>query len=120
MGKIENFEDLTVWRVAMDFAVDIYTATKQFPKEESFGVTSQIRRAATSISANIAEGFGRSTIADKTHFYTMAYGSLLETRNFLHLSLRLGYLDAEEFNKLIDQSLSCKRLIVASKKAINS
>lgn len=84
--KITSFEDLRVWQKSQNLAIEVYKITKKFPKAELFAMTSQIRRAATSVSANIAEGFGRVSKADKLHFYTMAYGSLLEAKN---LSTRL-------------------------------
>jgi len=89
--KIENFEQLMVWQKAIDFSVLIYQETDHYPKSEQFGITNQLRRASSSISANIAEGFGRRSIKDKFHFYTIAYGSLLESKSFLHLSSKLGY-----------------------------
>ena len=85
--KIQSFEQLHAWQEAQTLAVFVYTIIKQFPKNEIFGLTSQIKRASSSVSANIAEGFGRRTIADKLHFYAIAYGSLLETKNFPHLIL---------------------------------
>lgn len=116
--KIHNFEDLVVWQVSQSLAVDIYEITKEFPRDELFGITNQLRRAASSISANIAEGFGRSSVNDKAHFYTIAYGSLLETKNFLYLSEKLGFLDKEKLDALIEQSISCQKLINASKRSI--
>lgn len=89
--KIENFEQLIVWQKSIDFSVLIYQETDHYPKSEQFGISNQLRRASSSISANIAEGFGRRSAKDKYHFYTIAYGSLLESRSFLHLSTKLGY-----------------------------
>ena len=66
--KVESFEDLIVWQEAQDLAVYIYEITKSFPSDEVFAITNQLRRAANSISANIAEGFGRNTKKDKIHF----------------------------------------------------
>ena len=117
--KINSFEQLTVWQESQLFAVEIYKITKQFPKEEIYAITSQLRRAASSISANIAEGFGRSSINDKTHFYTMAYGSLLEVKNFLYLAEKLGYLQKPELDKLIIQSVGCQKLINAFKSGLS-
>ncbi len=114
-GSITSFEDLTVWQESQLFAVEIYKITKHFPKEEMFAMTSQLRRAASSISANIAEGFGRATTNDKLHFYTMAYGSLLEVKNFLYLAEKLGYVQKPELDKLISHSVSCQKLINAFK-----
>lgn len=113
MAKIKTFEDLEVWRIAQAWAVNIYKVTKLFPEDERFILTSQIRRAVSSISANIAEGFGRRTAKDKLHFYTIAYGSALETKNFLHLSNKLGYISQEALNKLLDEGTSVQKLLNA-------
>lgn len=113
--NIKSFEDLTVWQESQSFAVEVYKVTKQFPKDEIFAMTSQLRRAVSSVSANIAEGFGRASVNDKLHFYTMAYGSLLEVKNFLYLAEKLGYIDKSELDKLIIHIVSCQKLINAFK-----
>ncbi len=110
---IERFEDLRVWQVAQDYAVLIYRLTKLFPEDERFGITIQMRRCTYSISANIAEGFGRRTKKDKSHFYTMAYGSLLETRNFLYLCERLGYAKQHVIKPLLDDGVALQKQINA-------
>ncbi len=112
---ISSFENLTVWQESQDLAVVVYRASESFPKDEQFGLTSQLRRAVSSVSANIAEGFGRTATKDKLHFYTIAYGSLLETKNFLYLSEKLGYIDDNTLNQLIEQSIKCQKLINAFK-----
>jgi four helix bundle protein len=117
-GKIQSFEDLTVWRESQELAVDVYRVTKAFPKEELFGITSQLRRAVSSVSANIAEGFGRASKNDKLHFYVIAYGSLLETKNFLYLSEKLGYLSRDELDVLISRTVSCQKLLNAFKSGL--
>ncbi|MBA3758780.1 four helix bundle protein [Candidatus Saccharibacteria bacterium] len=91
--KINRFEDMTVWQDSQELAVSIYNVTKSFPKDELYSLTNQIRRSASSVSANIAEGFGRGTNKDKSHFYRIALGSLFETKNFIYLCSRLGYTD---------------------------
>lgn len=118
--KIESFEDLIVWQRSQDLAVDVYILTKNFPPDEQFAITNQLRRAASSISANIAEGFGRKTNKDKIHFYTIAYGSLLEVRNFLYLSNRLSYLSAVDLEGLLQKCTSCQKLINGSKKSLTA
>jgi four helix bundle protein len=110
-NTITSFEDLTVWQESQSLAVAVYKLTKQFPQDELFAMTSQLRRAASSISANIAEGFGRSSTNDKLHFYTMAYGSLLEVKNFLYLAEKLDYIKKPELNQLIDHTVVCQKLI---------
>ncbi|MGB3023191.1 MAG: four helix bundle protein [Candidatus Saccharimonadales bacterium] len=112
---ITSFENLTVWQHAQDLAVAIYKTTRDFPKEEMFAMTSQLRRAAYSVSANIAEGFGRKTKSDKLHFYTMAYGSLLELKNFLYLAHRLQYVEKQTLDETIESITSCQKLLNAFK-----
>ena len=104
-NRIKNFEDLDVWKNALQFAVSIYRSSENFPKAELFALTSQLRRAGSSISANIAEGFGRRTNKDKIHFYTIAYGSTLEVKNFLYLSSELGYIDRSRLDILLSESI---------------
>ncbi|MBW3568517.1 four helix bundle protein [Candidatus Parcubacteria bacterium] len=111
--KIKSFEQLIAWQKSQDLAVNIYKITKNFPKEEQFALTNQIRRASTSISANIAEGFGRRTLQDKKHFYIIAYGSLLEVKNFVHLSLRLDYIDSHEAETIFELIVKCQKLVNA-------
>ncbi len=111
--KITKFEDMPVWNDAISLAVLVYEITKQFPKEEQFSLTSQIRRAATSISANIAEGFGRKTIKDKLHFYVIAYGSLLEVKNFVYLSTRLDFITESQQSSILDLCVSLQKQINA-------
>ena len=117
---ITSFEDLTVWQESQVLAVEIYRITRLFPKDELFAMTSQLRRAASSISANIAEGFGRISKNDKLHFYTMAYGSLLETKNFLYLAQKLSYIDKETLDTLVNQSVKCQKLINAFKAGLQN
>lgn len=116
IGSVKRFEDLEVWQEAQLFAVEVYRVTNTFPKSEIYGMTSQLRRASSSVSANIAEGFGRVTVNDKLHFYTIAYGSLLESKNFLYLAQKLGYLEQAILDSLLKHSLQCQKLINGSKR----
>ncbi len=84
-----NYKNLIVWQKAMDLAVKVYHLTETFPKNEQYGLTSQIRRAVSSISANIAEGSRRKGPKDRVHFFVMAYGSGAELESHLELSRRL-------------------------------
>ena len=118
--KITSFEDLEVWRESQDLAVQVYKITKSFPKDEIFAMTNQIRRAVTSVSANIAEGFGRASTNDKIHFYTMAYGSLLEVKNFFYLAEKLEYIDAVTLEKTLIRITSCQKLINAFKSGLRT
>lgn len=116
---IRSFEDLIVWQESQQLAVAVYGLSKKFPKEEIFGITSQLRRAVASISANIAEGFGRSSTKDKKHFYVIAYGSTLETKNFLYLVQKLGYASKSEVEPLLSKCVECQKLINAFKKGLS-
>ncbi|MDR0868553.1 MAG: four helix bundle protein [Planctomycetota bacterium] len=100
MDVVRDFRDLVVWQRAMDLSVDIYRATKRFPKEERYGLTSQMRRAAVSIPSNIAEGNGRNSGSDYLRFLAIANGSLAELKTQILLSERIGYLDPSGAEKL--------------------
>lgn len=103
VDSIKSFEQLTVWQEAMTLAVDVYKTTKSFPSSEQFALTNQMQRAVSSISANIAEGFGRQSQKEKLQFYSIAYGSLLETKNFLYLANKLDYLDDGRLASIVDR-----------------
>ncbi|MBY4607431.1 four helix bundle protein [Rhizobium sp. 9T] len=87
---INSYQDLTVWQRSMDLAVECYGLTKEFPKEEIYGLTSQVRRSAASIAANIAEGYGREATGAYVHHLKIAQGSLKELETHLILSARVG------------------------------
>jgi four helix bundle protein len=90
--KITRFEDLTVWQKAHQMVLHVYRTTGSFPTEERFGLSSQMRRAAVSVPANLAEGFKKRGVRDKLNFYNIAQGSLEELRYYLILSKDLGYV----------------------------
>jgi four helix bundle protein len=106
--------------LADDLAVAVYEVSKGFPREEIYGITSQIRRAASSVAANIAEGASRESAKDYAHFLQIARGSLAETRYFPHLARRLGYLEnaqAAQVEALATEAFACLRgLILAVRK----
>ena len=99
MEKTKKFTELIVWQKAHQFVLDVYKATKSFPKEELFGLTSQLRRAAGSIPANIAEGYKKKSKADKLRFLNISKTSLEETKYHLILSNDLGYCTSSEILK---------------------
>ncbi len=92
MTGIKSYRDLLVWQKAMDLAAQAYRLIESFPKHEEFGLKSQMRRSATSIPANIAEGHGRDHLGDYLRHLSIAKGSLAELETHLLLSTRLGYL----------------------------
>jgi len=115
MGKqneLKSFQDLTVWQESRKLFFIIYKLTKQFPKEEVFSSVSQMRRSSMSISSNIAEGFGRSSIADKLHFYIIARGSLTELQNQIILTGDVGLITAENIKIALEQAEITHKLVV--------
>ena len=97
---MNNFKKLIVWQKAREFVKDMYLITKNFPKEELFGLTAQIRRATVSIALNIAEGSGRGTNADFARFLDIAFGSAFEVEAQIILSFDLEFITDEEYNVL--------------------
>ena len=99
MTEYNSFEDMPVWKKAMDLAVKIFNLTEKLPRKEDFGLTSQIRNSGLSISGNIAEGFGRKHTKDKLNFYYNARGSLAETKSHLMYGYKVEYFSEEEFKE---------------------
>ena len=93
---LKTYRDLDVWQAAMDLVEATYTLTKGLPREERFGLTSQMQRAAISIPANIAEGYGRSHRGDYLHHLSVARGSLMELETHLLIAVRLGFVRREQ------------------------
>ena len=96
----KGYKKLIVWQKADEFAYQVYLETKKFPKEETYGMTSQLRRAAISIPTNIVEGMGRQGKGESKQFVNIALGSLAESEYLLEFCLRLNYLDTETFKRL--------------------
>jgi four helix bundle protein len=92
--RFASFRDMPVWQDAMAVAEQIFAITDKLPRKEDYGFTSQVRRAALSVSANIAEAFGRNHTLDKINFYYVARGSVTETQSHLEYGKRVGYLSA--------------------------
>jgi len=114
----KSFQDLLVWQKAHSFVLSVYRMTSLFPKHEVYGLSSQFRRAAISIAANIAEGFRKRSKADKMRFFGFAQGSAEECRYYLILSKDLGYHDALEANSLLTEA--CKLLQAYTDSVSNS
>jgi len=109
MGKATIFKDLVVWQKAHNLVINIYKMTNSFPAEEKFGMISQMRRAAVSVPANIAEGFVKRGIKDKCNFYNIAQGSLEELKYYLILSKDLGYLN--QYDDLMSETEGIGKLL---------
>ncbi len=103
MSQAKTFQDLDVWKLAHQFVLSVYRITEGLPKHEMFGLTSQLRRAAVSVPANIAEGFKKRTPADKAKFYNISQGSLEECRYYLILIHDLQYADTVQLQDEIDR-----------------
>jgi four helix bundle protein len=116
----QSFEQLVVWQKAHEFVLSVYRITKKYPKEELFSLVNQMRRAAASITANIAEGYVRIGFREKLRFYNISQGSLEETRNFIILSKDLGYISPEDKNALDRQASEVSRMLNAYCKGILS
>jgi four helix bundle protein len=101
---MRDYTKIGAWKLADDLTVALYERTRTFPREELYGLTSQLRRAAYSVPANIAEGASRESKRDYLHFLYIARGSLAETQYFIHLAHRLGYLEPAETEKFIGQT----------------
>ncbi|WP_076791112.1 four helix bundle protein [Chlorobium sp. KB01] len=111
--SVKNYRELIVWQKAMDLVELIYQVTKNFPKEELYGLTSQIRRAAVSIPSNIAEGQARQSTAEFKNFLSIAQGSRAEVETQLMIAQRLGYLPQEKAEQILNLSEEIKRMIYA-------
>ena len=117
MVKEFSFEKLIVWQDAKTLTIEIYKLTKAFPKEEIYGLSSQIKRSANSVNSNIAEGSARLGKKDQARFYTIAFSSLIETLNHIIIARELDYLTKEEYNNLREKITAIAYKLNALKKA---
>lgn len=114
--KIKDFTDLIAWQKGHELALYIYKISKTFPQEERYGLTSQMRRAAVSVPANIAEGFEKRGRKDKINFYNIAQGSLAELKYYIILTRDIGYHN--QYDSLWKQAMDVSRLLSALIKSI--
>ena len=111
--EISSYRDLRVWQEGMELAEACYSVTRSFPREETFGLTSQIRRAAASVPANIAEGYGRDSTGEYVQFLRVAQGSLKELETHLLLSTRAGLTRAEVVEPILRRADVLGRMLHA-------
>jgi four helix bundle protein len=112
---MRDYTKIEAWQLADDLVVQIYELTRSFPREEIYGLTSQIRRAGASVPANIAEGSARQTNRDYLHFLYIARGSLTEAQYFVHLSKRLGYISSTQASPIegqLKRTFACMHALV--------
>ena len=108
---MQDFRRLSAWRKAHAGTLLVYHATRKFPDEERYGLKAQLRRAAASVGATIAEGCGRHSQAEKAHFFQVAVGSASEVENYLLLSRDLGLLDEDAFERLSKDVITVRRML---------
>ena len=108
--RVNSYRDLIVWQKAMDVVEMIYQVTKQFPKEETYGLTDQIRRAAVSIPSNIAEGQERKSTGDFKRFLLIAQGSRAEVETQLQIAQRLNYVTQEQIQPILDLLIEISKM----------
>jgi len=109
---LKNYKELKVWQKAYQLCLSVYKTTKDFPKEEIYGLTSQIRRAAISVPSNIAEGYGRKTRRQYLQALYVAYGSNCELETQLFLSGDLGYIEGKDLEKLKSEVAEVERMLM--------
>ena len=109
---MRDFHKLGIWQRSHQLTLDVYKVSKSFPKDELFGLTSQIRRVASSIPTNIAEGCGRASNKDYAHFLQIAIGSASEVEYELLLAHDLEYINDEAFNKLTSETIAIRKMII--------
>ena len=101
--SLKFYKDLVAWQKAMDLVTEIYRVTRKFPKDELYSLTNQMRRAAASITCNIAEGFGRQGYKEKIQFYYLSQGSLTELKDQILIAKDVGYLEKRDLDILADK-----------------
>jgi four helix bundle protein len=119
-NKIRSFTDLYAWQEGHKLLLMIYKETENFPSKEIFGLTNQIRRAAVSVTSNIAEGFSRNSAREKCQFYSMSHGSITELQNQLLIARDVGYLSKIKFDKIAGQTVVVSKLISGLKRIRNT
>jgi four helix bundle protein len=110
---MSHFRKILVWQKSISLVTKIYKATRTFPKEETFGLTSQIRRSSISIPSNIAEGSGRESTKDFLRFLYISLGSLFEMQTQLEIAKNIIYINEEEFNNLYEDSREIERMLAS-------
>ncbi len=108
---MKSYIELDVWKQSRQLVKQVYELTKQFPKEEQYGLSSQIRRCSVSVPSNIAEGHGRNHIKDSLQFFFIARGSLYELETQLYLSNDLGYFSNDDLTNLLEKITTCKQML---------
>jgi four helix bundle protein len=109
--SLKSYKDLIIWQRSMDMVESIYRITEDFPSKESFGLISQMRRAAVSVPSNIAEGYGRQSTGSYSQFLSVARGSLFELETQIDICVRLKYIQKTESEKLLSEIVEISKMI---------
>jgi len=120
MDAVFSFEGLRVYQIARQLVKDIYLLQNEFPKEERYALGDQVRRAATSITANLAEGSGRHSVREKIHFIEIAFGSMTEVFCELQTATDLDYIKAEQFDSLRPQFTEVAKMLSGLRTSLNA
>lgn len=117
---LKNYKELSVWQKSYKLCLHIYKVTKRFPKDEMYGLTSQIRRSTVSIPSNIAEGYGRKTTLEYVRFLYIAYGSVCELETQIMISGDLGYVEKDRLQEIRDEIGDIERMLKAMIKSLEN
>lgn len=117
-GVVKCYQDLLVWQKAYEFSLTVYRATRSFPRDETYGLRSQLRRAAVSIPSNIAEGYGRRTTAEYLRSLNISYGSKCEAETQICLAADLGYISRPVAEELRQKAAEIERMLTALRRAL--
>lgn len=117
---MKTFRDLLVWQKSMVFVTEIYNVSKSFPKEEIFGLTSQLRRSAVSIPSNISEGYGREGVKDYLRFLNISIASLFELQTQIEIAFNLNYIEKDKFEILYELSREIERMLSSFIRSVKS
>ena len=115
---MKTIRDLLIWQKAMNLVTNTYQITKKFPKEELFGLTSQIRRSAISLSSNIAEGYGRDSNKEFLRFIKIVIGSLFEFQTQIEIAKNINYQNENEFKNLYEETRELEAMIISFSKRL--
>lgn len=111
MKKIKTYRELIVWEKSISLVNQIYKVSKQFPNDENFGLTSQLRRSAVSVPSNIAEGYGRNSLNDYIRFLNISVGSLYEIQTQIEIAFNLEYVEKRHFEELYENTKEIERMM---------
>jgi four helix bundle protein len=117
---IQSYQDLKVWQAGMDIVVEVYRMTRRFPREEVYGLSAQLRRAAVSLPSNIAEGHARQSTREYLHYTSIALGSLAELETQVLAAIRLDYLDASDAESLLTLADSEGKMLRGLQKSLRN